>query len=142
MPYPASKPTFLPLTLAAVGTLPTAVEEPARPPATQMVRQSAEEADRAAADCWLGLLAGCDSPARRDLIGRLRVLFDALSSEAGRDHWRDSAHRLRVAEATSRVGDAVDEGDGAEFAEAINNYDQTVATAVVSLRIHLGSSTV
>ncbi|MBB5921817.1 hypothetical protein FHR81_002857 [Actinoalloteichus hoggarensis] len=117
-------------------------DNPGRMPEDDTVRRRAEAADLAAADCWVGLLAGCDSPARRDLSAHLLALSAALASAAGGDRWNDSAHGLRVAAATRRIGAAVDEGDGEEFAEAVSGYDQTVATAVVSLGSRLGSSTV
>ncbi|WP_157433984.1 MULTISPECIES: sugar ABC transporter substrate-binding protein [Actinoalloteichus] len=120
----------------------TGSDDPARAPADETVRRRAEEADRTAADCWVGLLAGCDSPARRDLSARLLALSTALSSAAGQDRWNDSAHGRRVSAAALRIGAAVEEGDGEEFAEAVSGYDQTVATAVVSLGTRLGSSTV
>ncbi|RKT52587.1 sugar ABC transporter substrate-binding protein [Saccharothrix australiensis] len=134
MPSPARKPTFLPLTMAAAGN---ADDEGAR-----AVRGRAEAADRAAADCWLSLVAGCTSGGQA-LINRLHDLSEATSGYAGAHWWRShgSVHRRRVAEAEHRIDDAVREGDGAEFAEAFVGYDQAVATVVVHVRNRLGKLT-
>ncbi|GGP60314.1 sugar ABC transporter substrate-binding protein [Saccharothrix coeruleofusca] len=131
MPNPAREPTFLPLTMAACDT---------RDEAVRHVRGSAEAADRAAADCWLALVAGCTS-GRQALINRLHDLSEATGGYAGTRWWlsHGSVHRKRVAEAEHRIDDAVREGDGAEFAEAFIGYDQAVATVVVHVRNRLGN---
>ncbi|MEV0680006.1 sugar ABC transporter substrate-binding protein [Actinosynnema sp. NPDC050436] len=131
MPNPAREPTFLPLTTAAAGN---ADDDGAR-----TVRDRAEAADRAAADCWLSLVAGCTSGGQV-LVGRLRDLSEATSSYAGARWWHaaGSVHRRRVAEAEHRIDDAVREGDGAEFAEAFVGYDQAVASVVVHVQNRLG----
>ncbi|WP_433268473.1 sugar ABC transporter substrate-binding protein [Actinosynnema sp. CS-041913] len=131
MPAPAREPTFLPLTMAAAGS---ADDEGAH-----TVRVRAEAADRAAADCWLSLVAGC-TPGGGTLLSRLHELSEATSGYAGTRWWlsHGSVHRRRVAEAEHRIDDAVREGDGAEFAEAFVGYDQAVATVVVHVRNRLG----
>lgn len=131
MPNPAREPTFLPLTVAAAGE---ADDEGA-----VAVRGRAESADRAAADCWLSLVAGCTS-GRQTLIKRLHDLSEATCDYAGTRWWmgHGSVHRRRVTDAEHRIDDAVREGDGAEFAEAFVGYDQAVATVVVHVRKRLG----
>ncbi|MFD1147095.1 sugar ABC transporter substrate-binding protein [Saccharothrix hoggarensis] len=131
MPNPAREPTFLPLTMAAAND---ADDDGAR-----AVRSRAESADRAAADCWLSLVAGCTSGGQT-LINRLHDLSEATSDYAGSRWWsgRGSVHRRRVAAAEHRIDDAVREGDGAEFAEAFVGYDQAVATVVVHVQKRLG----
>jgi hypothetical protein len=121
------EPTFLPLTVAVVGS----AETHPRAGATA-VRRRAEEANAAAAGCWSALLGGCQSADRKILPSRLTALADATSAYAGRRWWfgHGSVHRHRVAEAQSRINDAVREGDGAEFAEAFVGYDHAIATAV------------
>ncbi|MGM1063799.1 sugar ABC transporter substrate-binding protein [Saccharothrix sp. Mg75] len=133
MPNPAREPTFLPLTMAAAG-------EPGDEGARE-VRDRAESADRAAADCWLSLVAGCTS-GRQALITRLHDLSEATCGYAGMRWWlgHGSVHRRRVSDAEHRIDDAVREGDGAEFAEAFVGYDQAVATVVVHVRNRLGKS--
>ncbi|MEU5691574.1 sugar ABC transporter substrate-binding protein [Actinosynnema sp. NPDC020468] len=125
--------TFLPLTVSAAGE---ADDDGAR-----TVRVRAEAADRAAAECWVSLVAGCTS-GRQTLINRLHDLSEATSGYAGTRWWlsHGSVHRRRVSEAEHRIDDAVREGDGAEFAEAFIGYDQAVATVVVHVRNRLGKS--
>ncbi|MFC6094545.1 sugar ABC transporter substrate-binding protein [Saccharothrix lopnurensis] len=131
MPNPAREPTFLPLTMAA------AVDDEG----ARTVRDRAELADRAAADCWLALVAGCAS-GRAALVERLHELSEATSGYAGVRWWlgRGSVHRTRVAAAAHRIDDAVREGDGAEFAEAFIGYDQAVASVVAHVRSRVGKS--
>ncbi|MFC5055002.1 sugar ABC transporter substrate-binding protein [Saccharothrix xinjiangensis] len=133
MPNPAREPTFLPLTMAAANE---ADDEGAR-----SVRDRAESADRAAADCWLALVAGCTS-GRQALVDRLHDLSEATCGYAGTRWWagRGSVHGTRVAAAEHRIDDAVREGDGAEFAEAFIGYDQAVATVVAHVRSRVGKS--
>ncbi|KAA2263214.1 sugar ABC transporter substrate-binding protein [Solihabitans fulvus] len=131
MPNLAREPTFLPLTVTAANTA-VDREAPARSGARVVLRR-AETANRAAADCWTALLAGCNSNGRRVLSSRLRELSEATSVYAGTQWWLSdgAVHRHRVAEAEGRIDEAVREGDGAEFAEAFVGYDQAVATVVV-----------
>jgi hypothetical protein len=131
----AREPTFLPLAVSAARTAEeTQSDERARDNA-QRVRRQAEAADLAAAECWTALVAGCNSPARRVLTARLRELTEATSGYVGLSCWfrAGSPHRHRVVGAETRIADAVNDGDGAEFAEAFVGYDQAVATAVVSM---------
>lgn len=130
MAYLAREPTFLPLTVTATQPV-------------HEVREKAEAANAAAADCWTALLAGCAAPGRWELVHRLRELSAATSAYAGARWWlTDGAvHRRRVAEAEVRIEEAIRDGDGAEFAEAFVGYDQAVATAVVCVHSRLGSST-
>ncbi|MBB4968464.1 sugar ABC transporter substrate-binding protein [Saccharothrix violaceirubra] len=132
MADPARETTFLPLTMSAAGD---AGDDGAR-----TVRHRAEVADRAAADCWLSLVAGCTS-GRETLIDSLHDLSEATSGYAGPQWWlsHGSVHRRRVAAAEHRIDDAVREGDGAEFAEAFIGYDQAVATVLVHVRNRLGN---
>jgi hypothetical protein len=134
MPVAAREATYLPLaTSAARAAMMAAPDERARVNA-ETVCEYAEAVELAASECWTVLVAGCDSPARRVLIGRLRTLTEATSRYVGLDRWfrASSPHRLRVVGAEMSIAEAVTEGDGAEFAEAFVGYDQAVATAVVS----------
>ncbi len=139
--YPAHQSTFLPLTVAAARSAALAATEPPFRSGAQAVRRHAEEANDAAAECWVALLGGCSSPGRRNLPTRLRELSDATSVyvETGWTARHLTTYRRKLAEAQSRIDDAVREGDGAEFAEAFIGYDQVVATAVVSARSRMES---
>ncbi|MDQ7806127.1 hypothetical protein Q5425_20485 [Amycolatopsis sp. A133] len=116
------KVTFLPLTVDAARRL------GARPLLDQAVRT-----DRAAAECWTALLAGCGTAARRDLGPQLRRLSEATSMQVGSRWWfADGAgHRKRVAGAQENLEEAIADGDGQEFALAFVGYDHAMASAVV-----------
>lgn len=137
----ARDPSFLPLTMSAsIEGARTATTEGARV-AAQLVQRRTAEANAAAGECWAVLLAGCDSPGRKLLPYRLRSLAEATSIYTGSSWWfgDGSRHRYRVARAQARIEDAVDERDGADFAEAFMGYDQAVATAVALVRGRTGS---
>jgi hypothetical protein len=89
--------------------------------------------DRAAAECWTALLAGCGTAARRDLGPQLRRLSEATSMQVGSRWWfADGAgHRRRVAGAQENLEEAIADGDGQEFALAFVGYDHAMASAVV-----------
>lgn len=114
--------TFLPLTMDAARRL------GARPLLDQAMRT-----DRAAAECWTALLAGCGAAARRDLGPQLRRLSEATSMQVGSRWWfADGAdHRKRVAGAQENLEEAIADGDGQEFALAFVGYDHAMASAVV-----------
>ncbi|ADJ49760.1 hypothetical protein AMES_7936 [Amycolatopsis mediterranei S699] len=116
------KVTFLPLTVDAARRL------GARPLLDQAVRT-----DRAAAECWTALLAGCGTAARRDLGPQLRRLSEATSMQVGSRWWfaEGAGHRRRVAGAQENLEEAIAEGDGQEFALAFVGYDHAMASAVV-----------
>lgn len=134
MPVAAREPTYLPLAVSAAREAAQAARDQRKAANAEAVCQYAEAVDLAASECWTVLVAGCDSPARRVLTGRLRALTEATSRYVGLDCWfrASSPHRLRVVGAEMRIAEAVNDGDGAEFAEAFVGYDQAVATAVVS----------
>ena len=114
--------TFLPLTVDA------ALRLGARPLLDQAMRT-----DRAAAECWTALLAGCGTPARRELGPQLRRLSEATSMQVGSRWWfaEGAGHRRRVAGAQENLEEAIAEGDGQEFALAFVGYDHAMASAVV-----------
>ncbi|ANZ42620.1 hypothetical protein BBK82_09865 [Lentzea guizhouensis] len=85
----------------------------------------AEAANKAAAACWTELVGACDPPSRRTLI---LTLHDLSEATAGTVQYR------RVAEAEALIDEAVREGDGEEFAEALVGYDLAVATVLSRLR--------
>ena len=116
------KVTFLPLTVDAARKL------GARPLLDQAVRT-----DRAAAECWTALLAGCGTAARRDLGPQLRRLSEATSMQVGARWWfaEGAGHRKRVAGAQENLEEAIADGDGQEFALAFVGYDHAMASAVV-----------
>ncbi|MGW3967020.1 hypothetical protein ACWED2_44890 [Amycolatopsis sp. NPDC005003] len=116
------KVTFLPLTVDAARRL------GAGPLLDQAVRT-----DRAAAECWTALLAGCGTAARRDLGPQLRRLSEATSVQVGSRWWfaEGAGHRRRVAGAQENLEEAIAEGDGQEFALAFVGYDHAMASAVV-----------
>jgi hypothetical protein len=128
--------------MAAAGTAASESADPLARDSAQHIERHAYEANRAAADCWTSLVAGCTS-GRQTLINRLHDLSLATSSYAGTRWWlsHGSVHRRRVVEAEGRIDEAVRDGDGAEFAEAFVGYDQAVATVVVHVQSRLGSST-
>lgn len=147
MPQTSTQPTFLPLTIAAVraaadggGRLDAAGEPPVRA-AANAVWQRATEADAAAAECWIAMLAACDSPGSRLLPSRLQALTDATAGYAGTAWWHSEGSylRRRVAEAQHGLVEAVRDRDGQEFAEAFIGYDQAVASTVVAVQSRLGS---
>ncbi|MFL6119993.1 sugar ABC transporter substrate-binding protein [Actinophytocola sp.] len=140
MPRPEREPTFLPLTIDATRAVARAMEhEPALRVPADVVSRRAREANAAAADCWVALLAGCDAPGCRNLPIRLRALSEATSDYAGMRWWlgRGSQHRHRVSRALERIEEAVAERDGADFAEAFVGYDQAVAAALVNAHSRL-----
>lgn len=114
--------TFLPLTVDA------ALRLGARPLLDQAMRT-----DRAAAECWTALLAGCGTAARRELGPQLRRLSEATSMQVGSRWWfaEGAGHRRRVAGAQENLEEAIAEGDGQEFALAFVGYDHAMASAVV-----------
>jgi hypothetical protein len=130
----AREPTFLPLAVAAARAAEATQSDQRARITAQRVRRQAEAADLAAAECWTALVAGCNSPARRVLTACLRELTEATSNYVGISCWFQpgSPHRRRVVGAETTIADAVNDGDGEEFAEAFVGYDQAVATAVVS----------
>ena len=142
MPKPAREPTFLPLTMAAAGSAANEIADPLARDSAQAVERRAHEANRAAAECWTSLVAGCTS-GRETLINELHHLSLAASQYAGTRWWlsHGSVHRRRVVEAEGRIDEAVRDGDGAEFAEAFVGYDQAVATVVVHVQSRLESLT-
>ncbi|MHA6802461.1 hypothetical protein [Salinifilum ghardaiensis] len=109
----------------------------------QEVRRCAEAAEFTADGCWNALRGGCRSAERALLPARLDDLVQAASDYVDPRWWygRGSPHRRKVAEAQQRIDEAVHEGDGAEFAEAFVGYDQALATAMVSARTTVESST-
>ncbi|HWD01247.1 MAG TPA: hypothetical protein VG674_02120 [Amycolatopsis sp.] len=115
-------PAFLPLTVDAAARL------DARP-----LLHQALVTDRAAAECWTALLAGCGAAARRDLGPQLRHLSEATSSHVGVRWWatEGARHRRRVASAQTSIEDAIADGDGQEFALAFVGYDNAMASALV-----------
>jgi DNA-binding FadR family transcriptional regulator len=141
VPQTARQPTFLPLTVAAARSAVEGHNEPAVRASAEVVWRRAGEADQTAADCWMALLANCDSPGRRLLSSRLRGLTEATAIYAGTMWWRGegSHHRRRVAQAQHQIVEAVCDGDGEDFAEAFVGYDQAVATALVAVQARLGS---
>ncbi len=143
MPFPAREPTFLPLTVAAARSAADSQVGPPERGSARVVQRRAEEANAAAAECWSALLGGCVSAARLGLPARLRALSEATSIYVGDVWWLGggSVQRRRVTAAEDRIGEALFEGDGAEFAEAFIGYDQAVATAVVRMQSRLGSPT-
>ncbi|WP_394613864.1 sugar ABC transporter substrate-binding protein [Lentzea sp. JNUCC 0626] len=104
---------FLPLTLEAAGSCGSGL------------RTKAEAANRAAAECWTAMVGDCDTPSRRTLV---LTLHDLSEATAGTVQYR------RVAEAEALIDEAVREGDGEEFAEALVGYDLAVATVLSRLR--------
>lgn len=135
MPRLEREPTFLPLTIAATYTLARATaDSPAQRSSAGLVRARAHSADRAAAECWAALCAGCDAPGRRDLPSRLRELTEATLDYAGTWWWfgRGTQHRERVTGELIRIEEAVADRDGADFAEAFVGYDQAVAAVLVN----------
>lgn len=141
VPLTARQPTFLPLTMSAARTAVDCRNEPPVRASAETVWRRAGEADQAAADCWVALLANCDSPGRRALAGRLRGLIEATATYAGSTWWRGdgSYHRRRVAQAQFQIVEAVRDGDGEDFAEAFVGFDQAVATVLVAVQTRLGS---
>ncbi|MBK1785654.1 hypothetical protein JHE00_15090 [Prauserella sp. ASG 168] len=99
----------------------------------RIVRHRAVEVETAAAHCWTALLAGCDSAGRWELAPRLRRLSEATSLYTGPHWWfADGAvHRRRVAGAQSSIEEAIEDGDGGDFARAFIGYDHAMASAVV-----------
>ncbi|MDT8911502.1 hypothetical protein [Amycolatopsis sp. PS_44_ISF1] len=121
MTYRAS--VFLPLTVDAAARLDTGP-----------LLGQALATDRAADECWTALLAGCGSPARRDLAPELRRLSEATSVHVGTRWWfaEGGEHRRRVASAQQHLEGAVADGDGQEFALAFVGYDHAMARAITT----------
>jgi len=125
LPVPPSCLTsFLPLTL-------TAIRER---PGLGTLGHHAVAAELAAGDSWQALLGDCTWVRRRQFPTELRRLSDAASEATGNEWWggRGSAHRNRVHESERWVSEALDDGDGAEFATACAHYDAALAHALVT----------
>jgi len=139
VPQTARQPTFLPLTISAAGSAGEGDNEPRE--RAEALRRRAGEADQAAADCWMALLANCGSTAQRALPNYLHDLTAATADYAGTGWWfgEGAHHRHRVTQAEHQIIEAVRDGDGEDFAEAFVGYDQAVATAVVAVQARLGS---
>jgi hypothetical protein len=135
VPVAARAGTYLPLAVSAARAAAEAAPDDRTRANAEAVLEYADAAELAASECWTVLVAGCNSPARRALTGRLRALTEATSRYIGLECWfrAGSPHRQRVVGAEMRIAEAVTDGDGAEFAEAFVGYDQAVATAVVSM---------
>ncbi|MFI7115649.1 hypothetical protein [Amycolatopsis sp. NPDC049868] len=114
--------SFLPLTIDA-----------ARRADAPGVLRNALLTDRAAAECWTVLLAGCEFSTKRGLDTQLRKLSEATAEHVGTRWWfaDGSVHRKRVARAQENLVAAIAEGDGQEFALAFVGYDNAMAGAVV-----------
>jgi DNA-binding FadR family transcriptional regulator len=141
VPQTARQPTFLPLTISAARSAAEGHSDPQVRASADVLWRRASEADQAAADCWMALLANCGSAAQRALPNCLHGLTEATAYYAGTGWWRgDGAHhRHRVSQAQHQIVEAVLDGDGEDFAEAFVGYDQAVATAVVAVHARLGS---
>ncbi|MDX3658666.1 hypothetical protein PV646_15275 [Streptomyces sp. ID05-26A] len=112
---------FLPLTMEAAGSCGSGL------------RTKAEAANRAAADCWTAMVGDCDTTGRRTLILTLHDLSEATVI-SGRAAIGGMVQYRRVTEAEALIDEAVREGDGEEFAEALVGYDLAVATVLSRLR--------
>ena len=123
---------FLPLTLSQIRDTPTAAGRPSLAP----LADRALAAERAAEDSWHALLGDCACARRGHFADHLRELSEAAGEYAGGDWWRGrgSKYRHRVAEFEHWVAQALDEGDGEEFAEACAGYDATLAQAMAVVR--------
>jgi hypothetical protein len=141
VPQTARQPTFLPLTISAARSAVAGHSDPRVRASADVLRRRASEADQAAADCWMALLANCDSAAQRALPTCLHGLTEAAADYAGTGWWSGEGahHRHRVDQAEHQIVEAVMDGDGEDFAEAFVGYDQAVATAVAAVRARLGS---
>lgn len=112
-------PAFLPLTLSAI-----------RAAGEDALAGHAIRAERAASDSWQALLGDCACAHRWVLPDRLRLLSAAAGAYADGEWWRP--HGARVAEFERWVAEAIDEGDGEDFAEACAGYDAALAHALVT----------
>lgn len=112
--------------------LPLTIDAARRADAPEVLR-NALLTDRAAAECWTVLLAGCDLAIKRGLDAQLRKLSEATAEHVGTRWWfaDGSVHRKRVARAQENLVAAIAEGDGQEFALAFVGYDNAMAGAVV-----------
>ncbi|MFE5566794.1 hypothetical protein ACFQ68_17530 [Amycolatopsis japonica] len=112
--------------------LPLTIDAARRADAPEVLR-NALLTDRAAAECWTVLLAGCDFAIKRGLDAQLRKLSEATAEHVGTRWWfaDGSVHRKRVARAQENLVAAITEGDGQEFALAFVGYDNAMAGAVV-----------
>ncbi|AIG73863.1 MULTISPECIES: hypothetical protein [Amycolatopsis] len=112
--------------------LPLTIDAARRADAPEVLR-NALLTDRAAAECWTVLLAGCDFAIKRGLDAQLRKLSEATAEHVGTRWWfaDGSVHRKRVARAQENLVAAIAEGDGQEFALAFVGYDNAMAGAVV-----------
>lgn len=121
---PSVLSSFLPLTLSTIRER----------PGLGTLGRHAVAAELAAGDSWQALLGDCACARRRQLPVELRRLSDAASEAAGHDWWdgHGRSYRRRVRESERWVSEALDEGDGAEFATACARYDAALAHALVT----------
>lgn len=123
---------FLPLTLSEILAAPADGRRPELGP----LADRALAAERAAEDSWHALLGDCACARRGNFPDHLRLLSEAAGEYAGGEWWRGrgSRYRARVAEFEDWVAQALDEGDGEEFAEACAGYDAALAQAMATVR--------
>jgi hypothetical protein len=111
---------FLPLTLSAIRDRPELW--PLEPHALRV--------DAAATDSWHALLGGCTCA--RQLADRLHRLTTTAAAHLDAPRWH-GGHRERVGAFERWTAEALDEGDGAEFAEAFAGYDAALAHALATV---------
>jgi hypothetical protein len=119
---------FLPLTLAAIADVPTGRR------GRSALADAAASAEQAAWDTWQALLGVCTAPADARFPARLRGLSEAAAVCAGVTWWNGpaSGHRDRVDSYHRWLGEALAEGDGAEFASAVAGFDNALAAGLAS----------
>ena len=137
-PRAGTPAAFLPLTLSEIGATPDGGGRPELGP----LADRALAAERAAEDSWFALLGDCACARRGQFPDHLRLLSEAAGEYAGDDWWRGqgSRYRARVAEFENWVAEALDEGDGEEFAEACAAYDAALAHAMATVRGRAGAA--
>jgi hypothetical protein len=137
-PRAGAPAAFLPLTLSEIGARPGEGGRPELGP----LADRALAAERAAEDSWHALLGDCACARRGQFPDHLRLLSEAAGEYAGDDWWRGqgSRYRARVAEFEHWVAEALDEGDGEEFAGACAAYDAALAQAMATARGRAGAA--
>ncbi|MBV9313934.1 MAG: hypothetical protein JO100_09370 [Pseudonocardia sp.] len=129
--------TFLPFTLATISAEPRHWPGRGSPNLEfldlELLNDVARRAEWGARNSWRELLGGCSGPAGQQFPARLRLLSGTAAVCAGPDWWgeRGRPHRDWLTRYESWIADALAEGDGAGFAQALAGYDASLAGALL-----------
>ena len=135
MPRLEREPTFLPLTINATYVVARATADEPALRASADARAAPRPRGRRRRGRVLGRAVRRLRRARQARPAEPPARADRGDADYAGTRWwfgRGSQHRERVTAELARIEEAVDERDGADFAEAFVGYDQAVAAALVN----------